>query len=326
MNAHIAESQRADSPVEVEPSSPPSGPADLSRGTWWGVLRRSVRRFQDNNVMDWAAALTYYSVLSLFPGLIVLTGLLSALGRGATDSLIDTIRRIGPGSGTSLLIDAVHQLQGARSFAGVVAVVGIASALWSASSYLGAFMRAVNAIYGTGEGRPAWQTFPLRIGLTVVVLVLVTVTAAVVSLTGSLARRVGDWIGWGSAAVAVWNIAKWPVLVVVVTFLVALLYWAAPNARQLGFRWLTPGSVLAVVVWVLASVGFTVYVSHFGSYNKVYGSLAGAVVLLIWLWLTNVAILLGAQVDAEIARGRQIERGQHPDTEPVLPPRADPED
>ncbi|WP_052172757.1 YihY/virulence factor BrkB family protein [Nocardia sp. BMG111209] len=318
--------QRGEHPGPEARGDAPVGPSDLSRQSWCGVLRRSVRRFRENNLTDWAAALTYYSVLSLFPGLIVLTGLLSALGRGATDSLIDTVRRIGPGSGTALLIDAVHQLQGARSFAGVVAVIGIVSALWSASSYLGAFMRAVNAIYGTAEGRPIWQTFPLRIALTVVVLILITVTAAAVSLTGSLARRVGDWLGWGSAAVAAWNIAKWPVLIVVVTLLVALLYWAAPNARQLGFRWLSPGSVLAVVVWVVASIGFTLYATHFGSYNKVYGSLAGAIVLLIWLWLTNIAILLGAQVDAELARGRQIERGQHPDTEPVLPRRAEPGD
>ncbi len=302
----------------------PHGPFDLHGRAWWGVLRRTVAEFQENKITDWAAALTYYSVLSIFPGLLVLTAVLGLLGDAATQSLIDTVRRIGPGSGTNLLVDAIGQLRNSRALAGPLALVGLGTALWTASGYLGAFMRASNSIYGTEEGRPIWKTVPLRLGLTVMMVALVAVSALGVVVTGTVADRVGHWIGLGDAGIRVWDILKWPVLVVVISLVFALLYWAAPNARQLGFRWLTPGSSLAVLVWVAASAGFTVYVANFASYNKVYGSLAGAVIFLIWLWLTNVAVLLGAQFDAELARGRCIEAGQPAEQDPVLPPRDEP--
>ncbi|MCM6778076.1 YihY/virulence factor BrkB family protein [Nocardia sp. CDC159] len=304
----------------------PAAPSHLDWHAWWGVLRRTVRQFQDNKITDWAAALTYYSVLSVFPGLLVLTAILGLLGPSATQSLIDTIRQFGNNSGTALLIDGIEQLQGTRSLAGPLAILGLGTSLWTASGYIGAFIRAANAIYRTEEGRPIWKTVPLRVSLTATMVLLVAVCALGVVLTGRVADRVGRWLGLGSAGILLWDIAKWPVLIILVSLAFALLYWASPNARQLGFRWLTPGSTLAVLLWIAASAGFTVYATNFGSYNKVYGSLAGAVVFLVWLWLTNVAVLLGAQLDAELARGHQIEHGQPEDHEPVLPHRDEPDE
>ncbi|WP_235947095.1 YihY/virulence factor BrkB family protein [Nocardia terrae] len=306
---------------DLEAEESPTEPTDLSRHSWWGVLRRSAANSNANNLTDWAAALTYYSVLSIFPALIVVTALLGLLGPAATQSLIDTVRSIGPGSGTDLLVNAIRQLQSSRSLSGGVAIAGLGVALWTASGYLGAFIRAANSIYRTPEGRPIWKTLPLRVGLTALMVGIIAVCAIGITFTGSLAGRAGRWLGWGSGAVTTWEIGKWPVLIVLVALVIALLYWAAPNARQYGFRWLTPGSALAVLIWIAASAGFTLYVGFFGSYNKVYGSLAGAVVFLVWLWLTNLAILLGAQFDAELARARRIEQGRPEDAEPILPPR-----
>jgi len=189
--------------------------------------------------------------------------------------------------------------------------------LWLASRYVAAFMRASNAIYDVPEGRPVWKTLPIRLGVTVVVMVLLAVSAVAVVATGGLAARLGRLLGIGSTAVRVWDLAKWPVLLVIVGFLFALLYWASPNARQ-PFRWITPGGILAVVVWVVASVAFAVYVANFGSYNKTYGSLASVIIFLVWLWLSNTAILLGAELNAELERGRAIAAGHPPEEEPYM--------
>ncbi|MEC3914767.1 YihY/virulence factor BrkB family protein [Nocardia sp. CDC160] len=302
------------------------GPTDLSRRAWIGVARRVFGSIWSNRVTDWAAALTYYSVLSLFPGLVLLAALLGLLGRGATDALISTVQAAGSSNETGALVDALHQLQGARTYSGPVAIFGLITALWTASGYIGAFIRAANSLYDVGEGRAAWKTLPLRIGLTLAVVVVVAATAVGLVLSGDLAQRTGRWLGVGTTAVTVWNIAKWPVLLLLVSLVCALLYWAAPNVRQPGFRWITPGSAAAVLIWAAASAGFALYVAHFGSYNKVYGSLAGAVIFLIWLWLTNLAVLFGAAFDAELARARGLAQGQPPDQQPFLPPRDQPDD
>ncbi|MEU1544420.1 YihY/virulence factor BrkB family protein [Nocardia sp. NPDC005745] len=300
------------------------GPADLPGRSWWGVIKRSVGEFQRDNLTDWAAALTYYSVLSLFPGLIVMTAGLGMLGRNDTRALVDTIREIGPGSGTDLLVDAVNEIQEAQAPAGPLALLGLASALWTASAYIGAFMRATNAIYDIQEGRPIWKTVPVRVALTAAVVILLGVCTVGVVVSGSLADRIGGWLGLAQATIAVWDIVKWPVMMALISLVFALLYWAAPNVRQPGFRWLTPGSALAVLLWAGASWGFAFYVGHFGSYNRVYGSLGGVVVFLVWLWISNIAVLLGAELDAELARARNIAHGHPEDAEPYLPPRDDP--
>ncbi|MBE1469107.1 YihY/virulence factor BrkB family protein [Kibdelosporangium phytohabitans] len=285
------------------------------------MLKRTVREFRQDGVDDWAAALTYYSVLSLFPGIIVLTSLLGLLGPESTKALTDNIQQMAPGPARDLVLNAVGELKDADYLAGPFAIVSLVIALWTASGYIGAFIRAANAIYDVEEGRPLTKTIPLQIGITLGIVVLLGVCAVGVVLTGGVAERAGQLLGIGSTGVLIWDIAKWPVIAILITLAFALLYWAAPNVRQPGFRWLTPGSAFAVLLWVLASAGFSLYVANFGSYNKTYGSLAGIVVFLIWLWISNLAVLLGAELDAELARGKQIEQGQPPDKEPFLPPR-----
>ena len=296
-------------------------PSQLPGRAWWGVLRRTVREFMQDNMTDWAAALTYYSILSIFPAVVVLTALVGLFGTSATEPLIENVQQMTPGPARDVVIEAIRDLQGAGQLAGPLAIIGLLAAVWAASGYIGAFIRASNAVYDIDEGRPMWKTLPLRIALTVVMVVLLAVTALGVVATGAVAERLGGLLGLGETAVAVWDIAKWPVIAVLISLAFALLYWAAPNVHHPGFRWLTPGSALAVLLWVIASVGFGVYVGHFASYNKTYGSLAGVVVFLVWLWITNLAVLLGAEFDAELARGQRIESGQPPEQEPFLPPR-----
>jgi membrane protein len=297
------------------------GPTTLPKRAWWSALKRTVRGFAAGDVLDWAAALTYYSVLSIFPAIVVLTAVVGLVGESATQPLIENVQQLAPGQTQELIVGAVRELESSGSIAGPVAIIGLLGALWAASGYIGGFMRASNAIYEMEEGRPAWKTLPLRVGLTLTMVILLGACAVGLVLTGGIADRVGRMLGLGDTGVLIWNIAKWPVLALLISLAIALLYWASPNVRQPGFRWLTPGSALAVVLWVLASAGFAFYVANFASYNKVYGSLAGVVVFLVWLWISNLAVLLGARFDAELARARQIEGGHPEEKEPFLPPR-----
>jgi membrane protein len=300
----------------------PDGPTDLKGKSWGGVLKRTVTEFQDDNLTDWAAALTYYGVLSIFPALIVLVSALGLIGNSATQPLIDNLGTVAPGPAKDIFTDAIENLQGSGGASGVVFVVGLVGAIWSASGYISAFMRASNAIYDIEEGRPIWKTLPVRVGLTLLLMVLTAISAVAVTLSGGLAEEVGNLVGLGDTAIQVWNIAKWPVLVLFVSFLFAVLYWAAPNVKQAGFKWISPGSLLAVLGWVVASVAFAFYVANFGSYNKTYGALASPVIFLVWLWISNIMILLGAEFNAELERGRRIEEGMRPkDKEPFAEPR-----
>jgi YihY family inner membrane protein len=295
----------------------PERPTQLPGGSWWAAVKRTVREFQVDNLKDWAAALTYHSVLSIFPALLVLISLVDLAGPSTIQTLLANLGQVVPGSVNQILATAIENLRQTRGSAGLLALVGLAVALWSASNYIAAFMRASNAIYDVPEGRPVWKTLPIRIAVTLVVMVLLAASAVAVVATGGLADRLGRLLGLGSAVVTVWDLAKWPVLLLVVGFMFALLYWASPNARQ-PVRWVTPGGILAVVVWVAVSAGFAIYVANFGSYNKTYGSLAGVIIFLVWLWLSNIAILLGAELNAELERGRAIAAGHPPDEEPYM--------
>jgi len=289
---------------------------------WWPVLKRTVREFKEDNLTDWAAALTYYAVLAIFPALIVLVSILGLVGESATQPLLDELAGVAPGPAKEIFTNAIENLQGSQGAAGIAFVVGLLAALWSASGYVAAFMRASNSIYDIEEGRPIWKTLPVRVGLTLVLMLLLALSALAVVLTGGLAKALGDVIGLGDTAVEAWDIAKWPVLLLVVSFMFALLYWAAPNVKHPGFRWISPGGVLAVIGWLIASAAFAFYVSSFGSYNKTYGALAGVVVFLVWLWISNIMILLGAEFNAELERERAIEDGMRPeDKEPFVEPR-----
>ena len=306
----------------VDEDRAPDDISDMPKSSFVGVLKRAFAEFQEDKVTDWAAALTYYGVLSIFPMLLALISLLGLFGQSATQPLLDNLQSIAPGPAKDLLTQAIQNLQKSQGAAGVVFFVGLAVAIWSASGYVGAFMRAANAIWDVEEGRPAWKTIPTRLVVTVILLVLLTASAMAVVLTGPLAQRIGDIVGLGSTAVTVWDIAKWPVLVLAVSVMIALLYYATPNVKHPKFQWVSPGSLLAVVIWIVVSALFAFYVSNFGSYNKTYGALGGVIVFLTWLWITNNVILLGAEVNAELERGRQIQGGLKPaDKEPFLEPR-----
>ncbi|MGW4966745.1 YihY/virulence factor BrkB family protein [Nonomuraea sp. NPDC004186] len=303
----------------------PESPAELSKRSWWGILKRTAREFRDDQLTDWAAALTYYAVLSIFPALLAAVSLLGVFGRSATGPLADNLAAMAPGPAREIIDHVLQALQSSPRAASIATVIGVAVALWSASGYVGAFMRAANVMYEMPEGRPIWKILPLRLAITTVLVILMAVGAVVVTFTGELAGQVGRLIGIGQGALTVWSVAKWPALVVIVTLVLALLYWAAPNVVQPGFRWITPGSILAVAVWIAASAAFGFYVTNFGSYSKTYAALAGVVVFLIWLWITNVAVLLGVEFDAELARGRAIASGRPPEREPYAEPRDAPE-
>jgi len=295
----------------------PDKPTDLGRSSWRAAAQRSLREFKNDFLQDRAAALTYYSIQSIFPALLVLVSLLGVIGRSATQPLISNLAAAAPSTVRHIILNAVAHLQHSHGAAGAVAVVGIVVGLWSASSYVAAFMRAANAIYDVPEGRPAWKTLPIRLGITLGLIVLLLAGALIVVVTGGVARHVGQVIGAGSAALTVWNIAKWPALLIIFCLMLTLLYWAAPNARH-GLRWVTPGGIVAIVVWLVTSGLFAVYVANFGHYNKVYGSIAGVIIFLIWMWISNLAILLGAEFNAELERGRAMAAGTPPDAEPFV--------
>jgi membrane protein len=288
------------------------GQAKGGGGRWKGAAKRTLAEFADDQLTDRAATLTYYAVLSIFPGLLVVVSLLGLLGT-RTKPLVDNLTQAAPGNVQQIIKPVTANLQSGHGSAGLAAILGIVLAVWSASAYIAAFMRASNVIYDVPEGRPFWKTTPTRIGVTVVILVMLVASALIVVVSGGLARHVGQVLGIGSTAVTAWNIAKWPVLLIIVILMISILYWVAPNAkRQRGFRLFSPGGVIAVVVWLIASALFAFYVANFSHYNKTYGSIAGVIILLIWLWISNLAILFGAEFNAELERGRAAETGGVP--------------
>jgi membrane protein len=299
----------------------PEQPTQLPKRSWFAVLKRTVREFREDNLTDWAAALTYYGVLSIFPALLALVSVLGLFGQSAIQPLVNNLGAVAPGPAKQILTSALQNLQKSQGAAGIMVIVGLALATWSASGYVSAFMRASNAIYDVGEGRPIYKTLPVRLGVTIVTLVLLAVCALAVVVTGPLARQVGNVVGLGGAAVTAWDIAKWPVLILIVSFMFALLYWAAPNVKHPKFHWVSPGGILAVLLWIVASAAFALYVANFSSYNKTYGSIGGVIAFLTWLWISNIVILLGAEFNAELERGRQIEGGMPEEREPFLEPR-----
>jgi membrane protein len=298
----------------------PDGPSALPGRSWWQILKRTVKEFQEDNLTDWAAALTYYGVMSLFPMLIALVALLGLVGQESSiTTLLDSMRQAGidPTSIEKPLKGVVD----AKGGAGALLGFGLLGALWSASGYLGAFMRASNAIYKVKEGRPFWKLRPLQVALTLLGVFVVSLVAIGLVISGPLAEAIGNAIGLGNTAITIWGIAKWPVMLAIVMLVIDALYYVAPNVRQPRFRWLSPGGVLAVLLWAAASVGFGLYVSHFDSYNKTYGTLGGVISFLVWMWISNLALLLGAEFDAELERERELQAGLPAEQELRLPPK-----
>jgi membrane protein len=310
-----AEDTAADAPTEVGISG------------WWATLKRTVSEFQEDNLTDWAAALTYYGLLSLFPAAIAVVSLIGIFGdpKSTTASLTEIITEIGPESAAETFKGPIESVTENRGTAGAAFVLGLVVAIWSASGYTGAFMRASNVVYETREGRPFWKLRPLQLLVTLVMLLMLTLLAFSLVLTGPIVAAVAKPLGIGSTAVDVWNVAKWPVMALVFLVMLSILYYAAPNAKLRGFRWVSAGSVVAIVVWIVASALFGLYVANFGSYDKTYGTLAGLVVLMLWFWISNLAILFGLQLNAELERSVELEEGQQrAEQEIQLEPRGKP--
>jgi membrane protein len=312
---------------EVRRDYRPEG-TDRKTGTF-GTLKRTLTEFQEDNLSDWAAALTYYGLLSLFPALIAMVSLIGIFGdpQTTTSKLTEIITEIGPQSGAETFEGPINSIVENRSAAGLAFVIGLAVALWSASGYVGAFIRASNVIYETPEGRPFWKLRPLQILVTLGMILLMAMLAIGLVLTGPVVEAIAGPIGLSGTAVDVWNVAKWPVMAALFIVMVNLLYYSSPNVRLRGFKWVTPGAVVAIVVWAIASALFAFYVANFGSYDKTYGTLGGLVVLLLWFWITNLAILFGHQMNAERERSAEIEEGKpRAEKEIQLEPRVEPKD
>jgi len=277
------------------------------KATTGGTLKRTVKEFSEDNLTDWAAALTYYGVLALFPALIGLVSIIGLLVDPKT--LTDALTTVVPGSAAHTLNPVIQQIAGSHRAAGLGLVLGLGGAVWSASGYVGAFTRAANVVYETPEGRKIWKLKPLQLLVTLIGILFAAVIVAMLVLSGPVVSAVGQALGLGGTALTVWNVVKWPLMLVVLAVMIAVLYYSTPNVRLRGFRWVSPGAAVAIVVAVVASALFAFYVGNFGSYNKTYGALAGVVVFLIWFWLINVALLFGIELDAEVERTRELKEG-----------------
>jgi membrane protein len=296
---------------------------------WWATLKRTATEFNDDNLTDWAAALTYYSLLSLFPALIAMVSLVGIFGdpKSTTESLTEIITEIGPGSAAGTFSGPIESLASNQSAAGFAFVLGLAVAIWSASAYVGAFIRASNVIYETPEGRPFWKLRPLQLAVTLLLVTTMALLAVGLVMTGPVVSAVAEPIGIGDTAVDIWNLAKWPAMAAIFVTMVSVLYYASPNVKLRGFRWVTPGSLVAIVIWAVASSLFALYVANFGSYDKTYGTLGGLVALLVWFWISNLAILFGHQLNSERERSAEIEEGvPRAERELQLEPRSEPND
>jgi membrane protein len=320
MEQQSSSSKEATAP-HPEDDRKPDAITDLDKRSWKFIAKRAVKEFSQDECLDLAAGLTYYAVLALFPALLAIISLLGLIGQDqqGTDALMQTIRDVAP-SAADTLQDVVTQLTQSQS-SGFTLIIGILGALWSASGYVGAFGRAMNRIYEIDEGRPFYKLRPVMLLITLIAVLLAALVSVALVVSGPVARAIGTAIGLGDTAVTIWNIIKWPLILAVVVLVVAILYYATPNVKQPKFRWISIGAGIAVVVWILASLGFGLYVANFSNYNKTYGSLAGVIIFLLWLWITNLALLFGAEVDSEIERGRQLQGGIAAEEELQLPPR-----
>ena len=299
------------------------------RTTAFATVKRTVTEFMEDGLTDWAASLTYYALMAIFPALLAFVGIFGLLAdpAEATRQITDIVSQLGPSSAADTFSGPIESVTSSSSTSGVMAIVGTLVAIWSASGYVGAFIRASNVIYETPEGRPFWKLRPLQLLITIVVLVLAVITVLGLIVSGPLAEAIGGVIGLSDTAVDVFNVVKWPVLLLVVMTIISILYYASPNVKLRGFRWVTPGSAVAVAAWILASAAFAFYVANFGSYDKTYGTLGGVVVLLIWLWITNLAILFGHELNAERERTQELKEGvPRAEREIQLEPREEPDD
>lgn len=307
-----------------QPDDPrkPDSPDDLKKPSWKYLSKKAFHEFGRDQCTDLAAALTYYSVLALFPGLLALISLLGVFGEGerTVNTMLDMVGEFVPEESLQEIQPVIDSMVNSQA-AGLALVTGLLGALWSASGYIGAFGRAMNRIYEVDEGRPFWKLRPIFLVLTLVIVVMVALVLLGLVVSGPIAQAIGDTIGLGGTALTLWNWAKWPIMLALVVLIVALLYYVTPNVQQPKFHWLSIGALTAIITWVIASALFGLYVSNFGNYNKTYGALAGVIVMLLWLWITNLALLFGAEMDCEMERARQLQAGIKAEETLQLPPR-----
>ncbi|WP_271986268.1 YihY/virulence factor BrkB family protein [Pseudoclavibacter terrae] len=300
----------------------PDDPTDIHKRSWKYVLGKTVREFTSDQCTDIAASLTYYAVLALFPALIAIFSLLGVIGQGqaAADAVLGIVDEAAPGGAADVIRGPIEQFASSPA-AGFALVSGLVLAIWSASGYVGAFSRGMNRIYEIEEGRPFWKLKPQQLLVTLVAIVFIAIAAIILVISGPVTEAIGSALGLGETVTTIWSIAKWPVLALVVILVVAILYYATPNAKQPKFRWMSMGAFLAILILGIATVAFGFYVANFSNYDKNYGSLAGVIIFLLWLWIANNALLFGAEFDAELERGRQLQAGIAAEEDIQLPPR-----
>ena len=313
---------KADTAPAPDDARKPDSPPDLDKPSWKYIFRKTLREFTGDQCPDLAAGLTYYAIFSLFPALLALVSLLGIFGQAekTTAALLEIVQRIAPGQAVEMIRGPIQELTTSPA-AGFTLFIGLATALWSASGYVTAFGRAMNRIYEIDEGRGFVKLRGTMLGVTLVSVIIVALLAAMLVISGPVAEAIGNVMGLGGVFLTVWNIAKWPVIVALVIVVIAVLYYATPNIRQPKFRWMSIGSLIALLIFVLASVGFGFYVGNFSNYNKTYGAIGGVIVMLLWLWILNMSLLFGAEFDAEMERGRQLQAGIEAEETLQLPPR-----
>ncbi|WP_411721144.1 YihY/virulence factor BrkB family protein [Mycetocola sp.] len=315
----VAKAQNAPDPND---SRKPDDPTDVKKPSWGYVLKRTLREFGRDKCTTLAAALTYYAVLAIFPALLALMSLIGLFGQAeqTTQLLLQVVESLGDASTAETLREPIEQLASSEA-AGLALVIGLLGAIWSASGYVSAFSQAMNQIYEVDEGRPFWKLRPTVLIITIVLLVIAVLIVLLLIVSGPIAEAIGGAIGLGDAALTVWNIAKWPVIVALAILMVAVLYYGTPNVKQPKFKWMTLGALIALIIMAVATLLFFFYVSNFGNYQKTYGSIAGVIVMLLWFWIVNLSLLFGAEFDAEMERGRQLQGGIEAEDSLQLPPR-----
>jgi membrane protein len=315
-------SERESTAPDPEDARKPDSPTDLSKPSWLYVLRKTLREFGSDQCTDLAAALTYYGTLALFPALLAFVSILGLVSdpEKTTDALFDLVGGLVPDDTIQVAADLIGELS-QSSAAGVTLVIGIVGALWSASGFVGAFGRSMNRIYSIEEGRPFWKLRPVTLLVTIIAIVVAVAAAVLIVISGPIAEQIGSLLGLGDTALVIWNIVRWPLLAALAVILMAILYYATPNVKQPKFRWMSIGAFVALIVWVIASAGFGFYAANFSSYNETYGSIGGVIVFLLWVWISNIALLFGAELDAELERGRQLQAGIAAEETIQLPPR-----
>ena len=308
---------RQESPVDE-----PSNPTQIEKRSWKYIVKRTGTSFFRDHCTDGAATLTYYTILAVFPALVAAFSLLGVIGQNddAARAVMGIIDEAAPEDIASMVRGPIEQLAQARG-AGIALISGLLVALWSASSYVRAFSRIMNRIYRIEEGRPFWKLRPLQLLVTLLAILSFAIAAFILVMSGEVLSAVGNAVGASEIVQTTWRIAKWPLLVFVVVFIIAMLYFSAPNVQQPKFRWISPGAIVAIVLIAVGTLGFGIYVTNFSNYDRTYGSLAGVVILLLWVWIANLGMLLGAEFDVELERARQLQGGIAAEEELQLSPR-----